>query len=151
MRQEEILHDPLLKMDILLWRVMKLLTRNKRHILDRFGLTCSQFEILSAIYYFSTLQEEIIQVNLAEKTYIDPMTTSTILRNLEKKGLIKRQRGRINTRTVIVELSPSGYDVIEEVSEQIRICNYQIYKDIDKNDLVVQLMRLTDKLNKLNN
>jgi len=82
-----------IKIDLLLGRITKLWTRTKKQILDNCGLTHSQFEILSAIYHFTASRHEIIQIHLSEKTGIDPMATSTILRNLEKKGLITRVRG----------------------------------------------------------
>lgn len=147
MNQKGILQDPILKIDILIWRVIKLLIKNKKHELERFGLTCSQFDILSAIHYFSNIQKETIQVNLSERADIDPMTTSTILRNLEKKGLITRRRNTVNTRTVLVELTDSGLDLLRKATMQIKISSKRIYKEMDKEWLISQLLKLSDKLN----
>jgi len=149
MNKRVILEDPIFKMDILVWRVIKLLMKSKRHTLEKFGLTCSQFDILSAIDYYSNIKTEIIQTNLSEKAEIDPMTTSTILRNLERKGLIRRNRGTVNTRIVIVELTDDGYELLEKAALQIKLSNKIIYNEIDKSWLTSQLMRLSDKLNKL--
>jgi len=150
MNHREILKDPQVKMDMLMTHVSKLLAKNKRQILDKFELTCSQFDILTAIYYFTYKKVEIIQVDLSEKTGIDPMTTSTILRNLQKKGLITRNRSIVNTRTVIVELTQDGMAILEKASIQIKSSSDLIYKDINRNDLTSQLLKLSDKLNKLN-
>lgn len=148
--QDEILQDPQLKVDILMWRVIKLLIKNKKHTLARFNLTCSQFDILFAIYYFSNTKKEIIQIDLSERTETDPMTTSTVLRNLQRKGLITRRRGDVNTRTVIVELTQSGLVLLERAFEEVRTTGELIYGDINKAHLASQLMRLSNILTKLN-
>lgn len=147
MNGKEIAQDPILKMDILMWRVIKLLIKSKKHVLEKFGLTCSQFDILSAINYFSNIKTEIIQINLSEKADIDPMTTSTILRNLEKKGLITRARSTVNTRTVLVELTEDGLNLLKQATMQIKSSNTKIYEDLDKDRFTSQLLKLSDKLN----
>jgi len=147
MDQDNILQDCIFKMDILMWRVIKLLVKCRKHVLERFGLTCSQFDILSAISYFSTIKEEIIQIDLAEKTGIDPMTTSTILRNLERKRLITRHRDTRNTRTVIVKLTNEGFNLLNEAYLQIRFTNMQIYEDVDSEVFTAQLLKLISKIN----
>jgi len=139
--------DPVLKMDILIWRIFKLLTKNKKQILDSLGLTCSQFEILSAIYYYSVFRTEIIQVDLSEKTEIDPMTTSIILRNLERKELITRCRSTVNTRTVLVKLTEKGSELLKKATMQIRLSCTKLYESIDKDKLTSQLLKLSEKLN----
>jgi len=149
MDNDVILQDPLLKVDILMWRVTKLLIKNKKQILERFSLTCSQFEILSAINYFSRIKKEIIQIDLSEKADIDPMTTSTILRNLEKKKLITRHRSPTNTRTVIVRLTSEGITLLNKAFEQIKLSSDLIYQEVNKDHLISQLLKLSDKLNKL--
>ncbi|WP_051698034.1 MarR family winged helix-turn-helix transcriptional regulator [Prevotella sp. 10(H)] len=150
MNKEEELQDPLLNLDILLWRTIKVLTKHRRHILERFGITCSQFEILCALHYFSSIRAEIIQIDLAEKTDIDPMTTSTILRTLQKKKYITRNRSAVNTRTVIVEITQDGIDLVEKASVQIKNSNKEIYQDINKKLVSSQLLKLLNRINKLN-
>jgi len=147
MDQKRILQDSILKTDILMWRFIKLLVKRKKQVLDKFGLTYSQFDILSAISYFSAIRTEIIQIDLAEKTVIDPMTTSTILRNLEKKRLITRHRNTQNTRTVIVKLTDKGVYLLEEANSQIKLSNMKIYENIDSDQLNSQLLKLVDNLN----
>lgn len=136
------------KVDNLMWKVTKLLMKKKKIILDKFDLTCSQFEILDAIYQFSKSGNEVIQINLSEKTQIDPMTTSTVLRNLEKRGLIKRERGLINTRTVEVELTELGKLLYNEAQEEINKGREYLYQNIDQKQLAAHLLKLSDKLNK---
>lgn len=136
------------RVDGLMWKVTRLLIKKKRMILDKFELTCSQFEILTAINQFSKENNEVIQINLSEKTQIDPMTTSTILRNLQKRGLIKRERGLINTRTVEVKITDAGKHLYNKAQKEINKMREDIYKNIDQNQLANQLLKLSDILNK---
>lgn len=150
MNQQEISQIPMPKMDILMWHVMKLFVKNKKRILEKYNLTCSQFEILSAAYHFSKTNVEIIQIDLSKKANIDPMTTSTILRNLQKKGLITRLRNTVDTRIVNVKLTQDGTELFKKASKQIRSSSNLIYQDVNKTDLASQLLKLSEKLNKLN-
>lgn len=138
------------RVDNLMWKVSKLLARKKRMILDEFGLTCSQYDILVAIDQLSKNKEEVIQVNLAEKAQIDPMTTSTVLRNLQKRGLAKRERGLVNTRTVEVELTQSGKELYFLAQQKLENMKQEIYQNLDQQQFTDQLLILSDELNKLN-
>ncbi len=138
------------RVDNLMWKVSKLLTRRKKTILEEFDLTCSQFDILTAISQMSKNKQGVIQMDLAEKAQIDPMTTSTVLRNLQKRGLIKRERGLVNTRTVEVELTKNGKELYELAQQKIEKMRSEIYQNLDQQQLTSQLLILSDKLNKTN-
>jgi len=138
------------QVDSLMWKVTKLLTKQKKILLDEFDLTCSQFEILAAIYEFTKdKKNEVIQINLSEKANIDPMTTSTVLRNLQKRNLIKRERGLVNTRTVEVELTTEGEKLYCLAQQKLNRMTKDIYQNLDQQQLTSQLLKLSDKLNKL--
>lgn len=138
-------------MDSLIGYVLKQWIRNKKQILDEFGLTGPQYEILSAVYNLTNRQREIIQIDLSEKAMIDPMTTSTILRNMEKKGYIIRTRGTVNTRIVIVQLTEKGNALYNLATSKIDAVSNKLYKNIDEQNLTSQLLQLSNELNKLNN
>lgn len=149
MKQSEITNSAYTQVNDLMWQVIRQMIKSKKYILDKFGLTCSQFEILSAIYQYSKSKEEIIQIDLSEKTQIDPMTTSTILRNLQKKGLITRNRSLINTRTVIVRLTTKGQNLYITALSKVYETNEFIFQNTNDKLLMSQLLILSDKLNKL--
>jgi len=138
------------RVDTLMWKVTRLLGKTKKTILDEFDLTCSQYEILAAIYQFSKDNNGVIQISLSERTQIDPMTTSTVLRNLEKRGLIKRERGLVNTRTVEVKLTKTGKEVYNCARKKIEQMREDIYQNLDQQQFTNQLLLLSDKLNKVN-
>jgi len=140
-----------INVDSLIGHVFKLWLRTKKQILDEFGLTSPQYDVLSAICFLGSRKKEIIQINLSEETGIDPMTISTILRNLEKHNIITRVRGTVNTRVVYVELTESGKVLYEMASSKMLMCCNNLYRNIDEKNLTSQLLVLSNELNKLNN
>ena len=48
---------------------------------------------------------------LSDHTKIDPMTTSTVLRTLQRKGLLERREHSTDTRAKTVALTKSGEQV----------------------------------------
>lgn len=137
--------------DSLIGHVFKLWMRTKKQILDEFDLTGSQYEVLSAIYYLGSRKKEIIQIDLSEETGIDPMTVSTILRNLEKNKIITRVRGTKNTRVIYIKFTDAGESLYMMASTKMSVCCNNIYRNIDEKNLTSQLLVLSNELNKLNN
>jgi len=137
--------------DSLLSYVFKLWIRGRKQILDEFDLTIPQYEVLSAIVSLSNHKKEIIQTDLSKETKIDPMNISTILRNMEKNKLITRIRGTIDTRVVQVGLTEAGRVTYQQAFlEMSSSCN-KLYSNIDEKDLTIQLIKLSNELNKPNN
>ncbi|MDR2950963.1 MAG: MarR family winged helix-turn-helix transcriptional regulator [Dysgonomonas sp.] len=138
----------------LIWRVSKYWQRGKHKLLDEFGLTGSQLELLGAIYQMSKREIEATQIILSQETDIDPMTTSTILRNLQKKGLISRRESTTDTRARIVEVTEAGTELFEKAIIKVKEGQNMLFENIDKESLKIQLQVLLkemDRLNKINN
>lgn len=138
------------EVDNLLWNTTRLLMKTRENILAEFGFTYLQFEILEAIYQISKKNRAVIQIALSEQTQINPMTTSTILRNLQKRGLIERKRGLKNTRTVEVNLTPKGESVYHQAQKKVSKMREKVYSDVDLLQLAGQLSGLSDRLQKAN-
>ena len=58
--------------------------------------------------------EKVTQIILSAHTKIDPMTTSTVLRMLQQKGLIQRQEHLTDTRAKTVMLTEEGTEMIKK-------------------------------------
>lgn len=96
----------------LLWQVTNLWQREIRKALEEYDLTHSQFVLLASILWLSSKKNtNITQVLLSEHTKIDPMTTSTVLRTLQRKGLIQRKEHETDTRAKTVDLTAAGSKV----------------------------------------
>ena len=155
MDEKSKLETPNNDIGFLIWKIYKYWQRGKHRLLDEFGLTSPQFELLGAIYHLSKDEAEVTQIVLSQETDIDPMTTSTVLRNLQKKGLISRRESRTDTRARVVELTEAGNKLFEKAITKVKDSQNMLYKNIDvqvlKNHLEALLQEM-DKLNKhLNN
>ena len=84
--------DPMKSPDFLLWQVHSLWQRGKNKLIAPYGITSSQLTILGAIYWMQTQDLEVTQVALAENANMDPMTTSSVLRNLQKEKTGNQRR-----------------------------------------------------------
>ena len=98
----------------LLWQVTNLWQREIKLALAKFDITHSQFVLLASILWLSQFEEPITQVLLSNHTKIDPMTTSTVLRTLQKKGFLQRTEHATDTRAKTVVLTKPGIDIARQ-------------------------------------
>lgn len=143
--------DPYDDLGFLIWQIMKAWQRGKLKLLDEFGLTGPQLEILSAVFHLSKTGQEVTQIAISNMTNVDPMTTSTILRNLHKKKLIDRKASQIDTRARVVEITDAGTELFSEAVGKVRESTNLLLQHIDGDALKTQLRLLLEVLNKLNN
>lgn len=143
--------DPTGDISYLLWRISKFWQRAKFKVLDEFNLTVPQMEILGAIYHMTVNNMNISQIIISQETEIDPMTTSTILKNLEKKGLVKRKENKIDTRARIVEITEAGEQLFLKAVTKAREEQDKVFAEIDKKAMTTQLQILLEKLEKFKN
>ena len=98
----------------LLWQVTNLWQREIKKALEDYGLTHSQYVLLASIHWLTIHKQEVTQIVLSAHTKIDPMTTSTVLRTLQQKGLIQRQEHLTDTRAKTVGLTEDGKTMIKK-------------------------------------
>jgi DNA-binding MarR family transcriptional regulator len=98
----------------LLWQVTNLWQREIRKALEQYDLTHSQYVLLASTHWLTLQNKDVTQVLLSVHTKIDPMTTSTVLRTLQTKGLLKRQEHSTDTRAKTVLLTDAGKKVIKQ-------------------------------------
>lgn len=133
----------------LIWKVTKFWQRGKLRVLDEYGITVSQMEILGAVFKREKYGEgEITQIVLSQDTAIDPMTVSTILRNLQKKGLIIRNESKTDTRARVVQLTGAGEDLLNKAVKKLKKEHEHVFRNVDKDVLRKQLQILLDELNR---
>jgi len=82
-------------------------TRIHQHLIDA-GLTVSQFGVLEALYHIGPLS----QVNIAKKVLKSSGNITMVIDNLEKSGLVKRERKKDDRRYYIVQLTDEGRKLI---------------------------------------
>lgn len=84
--------------------------RTNRH-LNGYHLSTSQFAVLEALYHLGTLS----QVELARKLLKSTGNMTTVLQNLERGGLICRERDKQDQRYVRVTLLDAGRELVEQI------------------------------------
>ena len=82
-------------------------TRINTHLAD-YGLTLSQFGVLEALYHLGPLPQNA----LAEKILKSTGNLTTVLDNLCKRDLVKRDRDPDDRRAYRVELTEAGSQLI---------------------------------------
>jgi DNA-binding MarR family transcriptional regulator len=90
----------------LLWQVTNLWQRETK-ALSPFDSTHSQFVILANTHWLS-IQKTSYSNHLSQHTKIDPMTTSQVLRALQKKEFIRRKEHITDTRAKTIEITKHG-------------------------------------------
>jgi MarR family transcriptional regulator, 2-MHQ and catechol-resistance regulon repressor len=84
--------------------------RINRH-LKQDGLTVSQFGVLEALYHLGPMH----QTELAGKILKSTGNLTLVIDNLERSGLVERQRDSVDRRFVTVHLTPSGHELIARI------------------------------------
>jgi MarR family transcriptional regulator, organic hydroperoxide resistance regulator len=103
----------------LLWQVTNLWQREIKKALETFELTHSQFVLMASIHWLTLHKQDVTQILLSAHTKIDPMTTSTVLRTLQTKGLLQRQEHLTDTRAKTVGLTEDGKKIIKQAVKTV--------------------------------
>lgn len=131
----------------LLWQVTNLWQREIKKALEIYDLTHSQFVLLASTLWLSMHNEDVTQVVLSNHTKIDPMTTSTVLRTLQAKGLLRRQEHATDTRAKTVKLTTEGKKMAEFAVKTVEKFDSDFFQSLGDNltDFNKQLMALLAK------
>lgn len=116
----------------LLWQVTNCWQRAIKKALEPFGLTHSQFVLLASIHWLRLHEQEVTQIVLSAHTKIDPMTTSTVLRTLQKKGFVGRQEHATDTRAKTVELTEAGKKVVKKAVVAVENFDHTFFSALGK-------------------
>jgi len=131
----------------LLWQVTNLWQREIKKALEKFDLTHSQFVLLASVHWLTLGKKQVTQILLSSHTKIDPMTTSTVLRTLQTKGLLSRVEHLTDTRAKTVVLTSEGTKVVKKavkVVEEFDNLFFQVLGDKTKdfNNCLLALLDL---------
>ena len=91
--------------------------------------------------------EEIHPSELAEKLSLVPGRMTDILKTLEKKDMIRREKDPEDRRRVLVMITPKGIRNVTERREQIRLQYSGLYETLGLEN-TVKLIELLEKVNR---
>lgn len=100
------------------------------------GLTGSQFAVLIGVAYRQG-EEGISIKRLADYVHLAATHVTTEVGRLQRKGLLSKQPGREDRRSVLVRLTPTGEASVVAVSAFVRRINDLLFSGITARDLAV--------------
>lgn len=80
------------------------------HLQREFGLTESQLGVLEALFHLGPLQ----QSQLCQKILRSGSNVTTVVDNLERDGMVRRERGEDDRRVQVVHLTDKGRATIQQ-------------------------------------
>jgi DNA-binding MarR family transcriptional regulator len=101
-----------------LYAASRVFTSTYRTTLDTRGLTYPQYLALCVLWH----REPITVRDLGHALHLDSGTLSPLLKRLETHGLIRRERGTTDERTVWLHLTAAGTalrDTLADLPEQV--------------------------------
>lgn len=83
---------------------------------------------MASIHWLSLHHEVVTQILLASRAKIDPVTTPTVLRTLQRKDYITRQEHTTDTRAKRIDLTPKGQKITKQAVKTVESFD-KIYQD----------------------
>ena len=114
----------------LLWQVTTLWQRGIKKALDEIDITHPQFVLLASLLWLTGQKKNVTQIDLSQHSQIDPMTTSTVIRTLQKKGLVERREHETDTRAKVVLLTASGLKMTRKAVKIIENFDTDFFKSL---------------------
>ncbi|MBL0847350.1 MULTISPECIES: MarR family winged helix-turn-helix transcriptional regulator [Mammaliicoccus] len=103
------------QLGFLLYVASKELIKKYTPILKKYNLTYTGYIVLVAID-----KNEVINIKtLGDRLYLDSGTLTPLLKKLEEKGFINRERAINDERNLRVSLTEQGIETQSEISEEI--------------------------------
>ena len=116
----------------LLWQVTNLWQRGIKKALKKHGLAHSQFVLLASIHWLTLSKQSVTQILLSSHTKIDPMSTSTVLRSLQEKGLLRRQEHETDTRAKTISLTEKGVKMVNQAVKTVEQFDNEFFSPLGK-------------------
>ena len=93
-----------------LYACSKEIIKNYKPYLDRIDLTYTQYIVMMVLW-----ESKVINVkDLGEQLYLDSGTLTPLLKKLESKGYITRNRSDKDERNLMIKVTDKGMDLREE-------------------------------------
>ena len=125
-----------------LLRATKSATSLFRVMLHSHQLTDQQWRIIRVL----AGKKNIETFELARQSMVPPPSPTRILKNFEKTGLITRKSDNRDLRKTLINLTPAGWEIFDQVSPEAERIYFAIEEKVGKQELN-QLLKSLQKLN----
>jgi DNA-binding MarR family transcriptional regulator len=115
---------------LLLWQVTNRWQAAQRAVLRPFGLTHVQFVLLASLAWLSSDRpdaEPVSQRVLADQAATDPMMTSQVVRALEAKGWLVRERHPDDGRAFSLRITDAGVALVQRANAAVEQCDEDFF------------------------
>ena len=110
--------------------------------LDPLGITYPQYLVLLVLW-----EQDNQPVNdIAHKLFLETNTVTPLLQRMEKAGLLKRTKGKEDTRQRIVSLTKKGIEMREQAKHIPECLSADIIKNEGSVEEISQMIPTLDKL-----
>jgi DNA-binding MarR family transcriptional regulator len=113
-----------------LYALSRQFTARYRPVLEKLDMTYPQYLVMLVLWK----EKSITVKELGNRLYLDSGTLTPLLKRLEQKGLLSRQRDAADERSVIVTVTAEGKEMLQKakkIPETLGRC-----MNIAENDLV---------------
>lgn len=93
-----------------LYAVSKEIVRRYTPFLNEIDLTYTQYITMMVLWE----DKEVSVKDLGKRLFLDSGTLTPLLKNLEKKGLVTRERSKTDERFLVVRITEQGMDLREQ-------------------------------------
>jgi len=131
---------------IALRRIIRATDLYSRQLSREVGLTAPQLLVMQAIQ----AKDEITMGEIADEVSLSQATVTTILDRLEKRALIRRQRGESDKRKVYATLTESGSALVEHAPTPLQnafIGRFSKLDDWEQTLILSSLQRVASMMN----
>ena len=123
-----------------LYACSKEIVRRYKPFLDEVDLTYTQYITMMVLWFNKSVNVK----ELGKKLYLDSGTLTPVLKKLEVKGYITRERSKEDERTLIVKITKEGENLKEkavEIPNKMRAC-----LDVSQEEMAVMYKLLSKVL-----
>lgn len=136
-------HGPGQSPGFLLWQTTNRWQRSIVAALKPSGLTHVQFVLLASVWWFSRDGEAPpTQREVADHAVTDPMMTSQVLRELERRGLVKRRRDPRDGRVWRITPTAAGAELAQRSIEVVEAADRAFFASAEPSELMRALRSL---------
>lgn len=93
-----------------LYAVSKEIVRRYTPFLNEIDLTYTQYIVMMVMWE----DKEVSVKDLGKRLFLDSGTLTPLLKNLEKKGLVNRERSKADERFLVVSITEKGMELREK-------------------------------------
>lgn len=103
----------------LFWRAFHAWQRHMRTRLDTLGITQVQYSILATTSYLVSQGAAVSQQDVASQLAMDKMMVSDVVKALEARSLITRQRSEADARSFVLAVTRAGRELLKRATPAV--------------------------------